>query len=175
MKSRSTPSTAGPALVEDYKTAMRHVVSPVAVVTWRHAERWEGMTVTAICSATTEPPTLVVCIRADKPAADGIREAGRFAVNFLSDEQADIARRFSSHPQTGPETGADAFDPAHWRRGENGAPVLEKAVSRFDCTVEHAFAQGSHVVFLGRVTALGTAPGASLLYRDGFFRRLSPE
>ena len=160
-----------PVSVDDYKQAMRHVVSPVAVVTWLHADTPEGLTVTAICSATTEPPTLVVCIRGDKPAAERIRQAGHFAVSFLSDEQAEIARRFSSHP--GDET--EAFDPALWSTGPSGAPRLDKAISRFDCAVEQAFDQGSHTVFLGRVTDLGTAPGASLLYRDGFFRRLSPE
>lgn len=157
--------------VDDYKNAMRHVVSPVAVVTWSHEGRPEGLTVTAICSATTEPPTLVVCIRGDKPASERIRHAGRFAVNFVSDEQAEIARRFSSHPGHSGE----AFDPSLWSTGTSGAPVLSKAVSRFDCVVEQAFDQGSHTVFLGRVTDLGTAPGASLLYRDGFFRRLTSE
>lgn len=157
--------------VDEYKNAMRHVVSPVAVVTWTHAGVPEGLTVTAICSATTEPPTLVVCIRGDKTAAERIREAGRFAVNFLSDEQAEIARRFSSHP--GEER--EAFAPALWTTGASGAPVLDRAVSRFDCAVEAAFEQGSHWVFLGRVIDLGTAPGASLLYRDGFFRRLGTE
>ena len=57
----------------------------------------------------------------------------------------------------------------------SGAPVLDRAVARFDCAVEAAFEQGSHWVFLGRVIDLGTAPGASLLYRDGFFRRLGTE
>lgn len=157
--------------VDDYKTAMRHVVSPVAVVTYRHADAWEGMTVTAICSATTEPPTLVVCIRNDRPAAERIRTAGAFVVNFLSDEQADIARRFSSTPLDD----RGAFDLGAWEEGQSGAPMLDGAVSRFDCVVAQAFTQGSHTVFLGSVVGLRIAPGANLLYRDGFFRRLTAE
>lgn len=157
--------------VEDYKTAMRHVVSPVAVVTYPQGKGWEGLTVTAICSATTEPPTLVVCIRRDKPAAERIRQAGVFAVNFLSDEQAGIARRFSSTPLDD----RGAFDLGSWSAGQGGAPLLDGAVSRFDCSVAQVFEQGSHLVFLGSVVALRTAPGANLLYRDGFFRRLIAE
>jgi len=157
--------------VDEYKTAMRHVVSPVAVVTYPHRKSWEGMTVTAICSATTEPPTLVVCIRNDKPAAERIRQAGVFAVNFLSDEQADIARRFSSTPLDD----RGAFDRGEWTQGQSGAPLLGGAVSQFECVVAQAFEQGSHLVFLGSVVGLRIAPGANLLYRDGFFRRLISE
>ncbi|WP_370206236.1 flavin reductase family protein [Pararhodobacter marinus] len=175
MTRRSDPGAGktGPdaVSVDDYKTAMRHVVSPVVVVTWLHDGKPEGLTITAICSATTEPPTLVVCLRGDKPAAERMRAAGRFGVNFLSDEQPDIARRFSSNPGHDGE----AFDPGLWTITPGGVPLLDRAVSRFDCVIEQAFEQGSHVVFLGRVTDLAMAPGASLLYRDGFFRRLGTE
>ena len=61
--------------VEEYKNAMRHVATSVAVVTYRDDDGWKGQTTTAICSATTEPPTLVVCIRNDKPAAARIRDS----------------------------------------------------------------------------------------------------
>ena len=157
--------------VDEYKNAMRHVVSPVAVVTYRHEAGWGGMTVTAICSATTEPPTLVVCLRNDKPAARRIREAGSFAVSYLTDEQAEIARCFSSPPNEG----RDAFAADQWSEGQCGAPVLAGAVSSFECSVAGAIDQGCHTVFLGQVQSLRMGPGASLLYRDGFFRRLNGE
>ena len=84
------------APVEDYKTAMRHVVSPVAVVTWRHAGGRAGMTLTAICSATTDPPTLVVCIRADNAGSCVCCKIGYsdFAVNV----QGTISSRYRVWP-----------------------------------------------------------------------------
>ncbi len=48
--------------VETYKTAMRGVVSPVAVITTSDGAERSGLTATAICSATTEPPSVLVCI-----------------------------------------------------------------------------------------------------------------
>lgn len=169
MAVETAPPPAAP--VEDYKTAMRHVVSPVAIVTWRHAGSRAGMTVTAICSATTDPPTLVVCLRNDRPAAAQIRGAGTLCVNFLSDEQAEIARRFSASAGWGD----GAFDAAHWGTGALGDPALQGAVSSFDCTVARAFDQGAHTVILASVAALRMGAGSGLLYRDGFLRRLSPE
>jgi len=150
---------------------MRHVASAVAVVTFRDGEGWAGLITTAICSATTEPPTLVVCIRNDTPAATLIRAAGVFAVNFLTDEQAEIARRFSTSTQTE----GQPFDAGDWAEGRTGAPVLDGAVSSFECKLEQAFGHGSHDIFLGLVQGLRTAPGENLLYRDGFFRRLFSE
>ncbi|WP_333826707.1 flavin reductase family protein [Pararhodobacter sp.] len=158
-------------LVDEYKNAMRHVATSVAVVTYRDDDGWKGQTTTAICSATTEPPTLVVCIRNDKPAAARIRAAGGFAVNYLTDEQAEIARRFST--STGTE--GSPFDTGAWAEGASGAPVLAGAVASFDCRLERAFEHGSHNLLLGHVLKLQMAPGENLLYRDGFFRRLLAE
>lgn len=169
MAVETAPPPAAP--VEDYKTAMRHVVSPVAIVTWRHAGARAGMTVTAICSATTDPPTLVVCLRNDRPAAAQIRGAGTLCVNFLSDEQADIARRFSASAGAG----EGAFDPALWAPGSLGDPALAGAVSSFDCRIARSFDQGAHCLILAPVAALRMGPGSGLLYRDGFLRRLSPD
>lgn len=157
--------------VDEYKNAMRHVASAVALVTFRDAAGWAGLTTTAICSATTEPPTLVICIRKDLPAAARIRAAGVFAVNFLTDAQADIARRFSASTRI--EGGP--FDTGDWSEGANGAPVLAGAVSSFECRIERAFEHGSHDLLLGLVQNLKMAPGENLLYRDGFFRRLFTE
>jgi flavin reductase len=161
--------TAAP--VEDYKSAMRHVVSPVAVVTWFHDGARAGLTLTAICSATTDPPTLVVCIRSDTEAARQIRAGRRLCVNFLNDEQAETARRFSASA----DLGEGAFDPSLWGTGALGDPALAGAISSFDCTVGRVFDEGVHCVILAPVVALRISAGSGLLYRDGFLRRLNPE
>lgn len=159
------------APVEDYKTAMRHVVSPVAVVTWRHGGARAGMTLTAICSATTDPPTLVVCLRKDRPAAAQIRASGTLCVNFLSDEQAEIARRFSASAGGGER----AFDPALWAPGSLGDPALAGAISSLDCRVARSLDEGAHCVIFAPVAALRVGAGSGLLYRDGFLRRLGQD
>ncbi|MCC5969060.1 MAG: flavin reductase [Pararhodobacter sp.] len=163
----------GPAAisVDEYKNAMRHVASAVALLTFRDQAGWAGLTTTAICSATTEPPTLVVCVRRDLPVASRLRAAGVFAVNFLTDAQADIARRFSTSSQIE----CNPFDTGDWSEGATGAPVLAGAVSSFECRIERAFEHGSHDLLLGLVQDLKMAPGENLLYRDGFFRRLLTE
>lgn len=163
--------TQNAALLEDaYKHAMRRVVSPVAVVTFPTAGRPGGLTCTAICSATTQPPTLITCVNRKIPASASMIEAGTFTVNFLKDDQSDIARRFSQA-----ETSEDPFSVGHWSVNAAGAPVLLGAASTFDCMVERIEEVGGHYVFFGAVAAVQSCDGTGLLYRDGFFRRLAIE
>lgn len=160
------------AVSEDqYKHAMRRVVSPVAVVTACHGETCNGLTATAICSATTEPPTVVVCVNRQARALGLIEASGAFAVNFLSDLQSDLARRFSTHGLAGEER----FALGTWTSLETGAPVLDASVSSFDCRLDGVVAQGTHQILFGRVVAVTSTEHDALLYRDGFFRRVAPE
>ncbi len=155
----------------EYRLAMRRVISPVAVITAAHEGERNGLTVTAICSATTEPPTLLVCINNEARALRLIEKSGTFAVNFLSDEQSELARVFSTRGLAGEAR----LQLGSWKTLETGAPVLSDSVSAFDCVVARTISCGTHQAVLGRVVALSTTDDNTLLYRDGFFRRIAPE
>ncbi|WP_169052720.1 flavin reductase family protein [Pseudooceanicola onchidii] len=155
----------------EYKYAMRRVVSPVAVITARSGTARNGLTATAICSATTEPPTVVVCVNRQARALRLIEESGTFAVNFLSEQQSDLARTFSTHGLEG-ET---RLGSASWTTLKTGVPILASSVSSFDCVLEKSLTHGTHEVLFGRVVAVTSTESNALLYRDGFFRRIAPE
>ena len=157
-------------LIEAYKHAMRHVVSPVAVITYATEAGRGGMTSTAICSATTTPPALVVCLNRNAETRDAVAAAGAFAVNFLTDEQSEIARQFSTSAAR-----QDQFSVGYWSAGALGVPVLEGTNASFECRVESIMEQGAHTIFIGAVERVETSDGSGLLYRDGFFRRVAPE
>ena len=156
---------------ESYKYAMRRVVSPVAVITANADGERNGLTATAVCSATTEPPTILICIQRDAKAIGLIERSRTFAVNFLNDTQSDVARAFSTRQLAGEarlKTGS-------WKTMATGAPVLESAISVFDCELDRSIACGSHEILFGRVVAVTSGEDSALLYRDGFFRRVAPE
>jgi flavin reductase len=159
-----------PVTSEGYRLAMRQVASPVAVIAAQRGGERNGLTATAVCSASADPPILVVCIHRSASAHDLIAESGAFSVNFLSEQQTGIARLFST-PKLDPQA---RFAEGVWTEAQSGAPLLEGALSAFDC--ETLMTQGfdSHTVFFGRVCALESPGGAALLYRDGYFRRLEP-
>lgn len=154
-----------------FRFVMRQVASPVSVIAAQVGERRGGLTATAVCSATADPPTILVCINRTASAGILIAEAAAFSVNFLSDEQTALARLFST-----PGLESDVrFAGGTWTRAVTGAPLLRGAVGAFDCRVVETVPCGSHQIFLGRVVAAEARDGDPLLYRDGFFRKIAGE
>jgi flavin reductase len=152
----------------DFKTAMRQVTSPVAIVTASVGRKRNGLSVTAICAVTANPPTILVCINRDAPAEQLVAESGAFAVNFLTEEQHQFARLFS-----GSKKGQEQrFDEKVWGSLVTGAPVLDGCVASLDCRVDGQQDVGTHRVYFGRVVASNSLDQAGLLYRDGLFRKL---
>lgn len=153
----------------EFKTAMRQVTSFVSVVTARSGKLRNGLTATSVCSVTTEPPTMLVCVNRKSRADSIIAESGAFAINVLADQQHKIARLFST-TQIEPE---ERFAEGRWIAMTTGAPVLAGAVASFDCQLESRVWSGSHHVYFGRVVAVASFDQQALLYRDGVFRRLA--
>ena len=156
---------------DEYKHAMRRVVSPVAVITAQSGSQRNGLTATAICSVTTAPPTIMVCVNLRATVLSLIRDSGAFAVNFLSEQQSDLARAFSTHGLEGEAR----LGSGKWSSLKTGAPVLEESVSCFDCVLDQSIAYGTHEILFGRVVAVTSTECNALLYRDRFFRRVAPE
>ena len=155
--------------VADFKAANRQVASSVAIVTARHGGVRNGLTATAVCSVTADPPTMLVCVNRGASAETLIEASNAFAINFLGDDQHRVARLFSTS-KLAPE---ERFAEGRWITQETGSPVLEGAVATFDCVVEQRLLTGSHHVYIGRVVAVTSIDHDSLVYRDGQFRRLA--
>jgi flavin reductase len=154
-----------------FKFAMRHVTSPVAIVAAQKGDKRGGLTATAICSVTADPPTVLICINRTSSAGALIAECGAFSVNYLADEQTVLARLFST-PRLSNEA---RFAAGHWKRSVTGAPILKGAICSFDCRVTEAVDSGTHQIFFGQVVAAEVGAGSPLLYRDGYFRRIANE
>jgi flavin reductase len=165
---KSLPKQESAVSADDFRVAMRQVASPVAIITTAHRGQRAGLTATAICSATTDPPTILVCVNQSARTEAVIAASGRLVVNFLSEDQHEIARLFSTSKL---ET-EKRFSAGEWIEIATGAPVLKGSLASFDCIVESVVRCGTHSIYVSRVEALETNDGSPLLYRDGYFRRL---
>jgi flavin reductase len=152
----------------DFKIGMRQVASSVAIVTSRIGDIRNGLTATAVCSVSAEPPTMLACINRNASAEAIIAESGKFAINFLAEDQHEIARLFSKSKLAADQR----FGEGHWLSMVTGAPILEGAVASFDCEVEERIPAASHHIYIGRVVAVASTCQSALLYRDGLFRKL---
>lgn len=157
-----------PASVEDVRTALRQVTSAVAVVTSGDEDERNGLTATAFCSVTFDPPTVLICVNKSAGADAVMRKTGCFAVNVLTDMQEDVARRFS----TSKLDANRRFGTGEWETLVTGAPVLADSAASFDCRIVDRHSYTSHDVIIGHVVAVRSRQADNLLYHDGAFRRM---
>jgi flavin reductase (DIM6/NTAB) family NADH-FMN oxidoreductase RutF len=166
-------SKPGPSLSpvdpSDYVNAIAQHVSSVCVVTTEVGGERFGLTATAVSSVSADPPRLLVCVNKSGLTHDKIREAGRFAVNVLSEEQDNLAMVFAGMGGAV----ADRFQTGDWTAMNTGAPVLVGAVAAFDCLLGETSDQASHTILFGDVVATANRTGVdALLYGGRRFRQL---
>ena len=152
---------------EMFKEAMRRLAAGVTIVTTRHGAVRGGLTATAVCSLSVDPPQLLVCINRSAAAHTLIAEGENLCVNLLAHRHRSLAARFAG--QTG-ILGSDRFEMGRWGRLKTGAPVLEDALASFDCVVTEKVAASTHTIFIGRVVDVHLrANGRPLLYAGGAY------
>jgi flavin reductase (DIM6/NTAB) family NADH-FMN oxidoreductase RutF len=151
---------------------MRHLAGAVTVIATGQPGHRSGLTATAVCSLSDDPPALLVCVNRTASAHDLIAAHRMFSVNLLASGQEDVAARFAGR---GGLRGDARFDDAVWHVLKSGAPVLRTALAAFDCEVSETLATATHTVFIGRVVGATASETADpLLYLRGGFRHVSP-
>jgi flavin reductase len=153
---------------ERYRDAMRRVPAAVTIVTSLFDGEANGLTATAVCSVTADPPQVLVCVNCQATAQALIARSRRFVVNFLSEEHEERARRFSQ-----PKLPAqDRFAGISWVVLSTGSPAMADAIVALDCSVNKDMICGTHAIYVADVVDVRVANAAPLLYRAGEFCRL---
>ena len=80
---------------ESHRYGMRHFAIGVSIITARHGESRAGLTATAVCSVTADPPRLVVFVNKNVVANDVVLNSGALCVNVLAGDQEDVAKAFA--------------------------------------------------------------------------------
>ncbi len=160
------PAAAHP---DDFRGVLASWASGVAVVATRHDGLVYGITVSSFASLSLDPLLVLVCLRNTNRLARMIRDAGRFAISILADEQADVARWFS-------ESGREPI-PAFPQFGTidtpTGSPIIDGAIAHLDCELEREVPGGDHSIVVGRVVGAASDPARRpLLYFRRAYRTL---
>lgn len=150
---------------EAFRRAMRKVPSAVTVVTAEHGGRRRGLTATAVCSVSADPPQVLACVNRVGRAHACIEQAQAFAINYLSDGQVPVAQAFSRQADD-PD---DRFAAEDWASGAQGVPLLRDALVSFACRVVQSLDCGSHTIFVGEILEIRQRDQRSLLYKSGEF------
>lgn len=161
--------TGEPAAVtvhtDAFIAAMRQLAAGVALVTTTDGDRRLGLTATAVCSVSAEPPQILVCVNRGAEAHDPLLSSGIFAVSLLGSAHRELADRFAGRDGV---IGQDRFLRGRWGILHTGAPVLEDGLAAFDCRVVDHLTAGTHSVLIGKVEAVRLGEGAApMVYHDG--------
>lgn len=158
------PRAAGSAA---FKLGMRSLVGAVSVVAVQgHEGAVAGLTATAVCSLSADPPSLLVCVNRSASLAPALKQDAEFSVNVLTEDQIDVAQAFGGQKQV---RGTGRFVYGSWSRSEHDVPLLGGARVSFECVVGQVMDYGSHHVVIGRVIDVhpGRRDARPLLYGDG--------
>jgi flavin reductase (DIM6/NTAB) family NADH-FMN oxidoreductase RutF len=152
---------------DEFRSALGNFASGVTVVTTTDAAgKMHGITVSAFCSVSLEPPLVLICIEKTTASHYAFEESEIFVVNILSEAQADVSEQFAApHP--------DKFDGVAFEIGRLGAPVLSHALVNLECRLRHSLNGGDHSIFVGEVDSVRLNDGQPLLYFRGDYRKLA--
>ncbi|MFF2775583.1 flavin reductase family protein [Streptomyces sp. NPDC058052] len=150
------------------RRALYHLAAPVAVLTVRHGDVLHGTTVSTVSTVSREPLLLGASLRRGSQFAELAAAAGRYAVNVLAGDQADLARYFAdgSRPEGAAQFAGLAWEPGPYAQ----APLLDGALAHYTCRLFGATPLGGQEVLIGHVTHAVVGEGDPLLsYAGGLF------
>ncbi|MGB3279318.1 MAG: flavin reductase family protein [Pseudorhodobacter sp.] len=116
-----------------------------------------GFTANSFTSVSIDPPLVLVCLANSSQNYDALVAAPGFAVNILAETQIAVSNTFARKVD-------DRFASVAWRKGPNGAPILNGVSAWFDCRMFKTVDAGDHVILIGEVMAFDQTATPGLGY-----------
>ncbi|MFL5616760.1 MAG: flavin reductase family protein [Gemmatimonadaceae bacterium] len=150
-----------------FRSVLGRFASGITVVTTRDAEQRDvGMTVSAFCSVSLDPPLVQVCVDHAASLYAALVVSARYGVSILAAEQEALSRRFATAEST------RRFDGIGYRRGESGVILLDDALAHLECRIVASHDVGDHTMFVGEVESATARSARPLLYYRGGYAQL---
>jgi len=156
-----------PVTSDEFRAALSRFPSGVTVVTTRDADgRFHGITVSAFCSVSLEPPWVLICVEKSTGSHIALESSKLFVVNILSAGQRDISERFASLIE-------NKFEGLDFETTIDGLPVLLGCIATLECRVTASHDGGDHSIFVGEIAKATAVDGDPILYFRGDYRAIS--
>jgi flavin reductase (DIM6/NTAB) family NADH-FMN oxidoreductase RutF len=155
---------------EELRSALGLLPTGVTIVSTPGPEGPAGATANAVTSLSLDPPLMLAALDRGSRTLAALQEVGRFGVNVLRGEHAELARAFS-----GPFTHAERWSDVAWGV-RHGVPVLDEALAWVACELRESLDGGDHVILVGDVVGLGAnGDGEPLVFHQGSYRALGDQ
>ena len=152
----------------DLRVALGRFPTGVAVITALDAEGVAiGLTVSSFNTVSLEPPLVVWSLQLSSRHLPTFDTTRSYAINILSQSQAEVSNRFASSLE-------HAFDEVAWAPGLSGVPLLAGCCAWFEVDNFQQLDGGDHRLYLGKVRRFAADPSPiPLVFHDGDYARLS--
>jgi flavin reductase (DIM6/NTAB) family NADH-FMN oxidoreductase RutF len=153
----------------ELRNIMGHFITGVTVITTRDIEgKPFGLTANAFSSLSLDPPLVLICVDKKVDCYACFEGSQVFAVNFLSEEQEHLSRRFATK-------GIEKFEGIPYKTGPCGVPLLEGAMGYIECKLINGYDGGDHTIYVGEVLDAAASGERPLLFFKGKYYRLPQE
>jgi 3-hydroxy-9,10-secoandrosta-1,3,5(10)-triene-9,17-dione monooxygenase reductase component len=163
----SHPSTVIEPL--SLREALGHYASGITVIASHIDGEPVGFTCQSFYSVSMSPPLVSFSVMSSSASYPKIRQAGRFTVNILSEQQAEISKQFARR-------GTDKWNGIEWQASPLGNPIIAGSLHWLDCEIYAEHVAGDHLIVVGEVKALNLQEAAAvqpLLYFKGQYRNIA--
>ena len=152
---------------------MSQLAAGVVMVTTLVDDRPWGLTMSACCSISMEPPLLMVAPARETVTARSIETSGRFGVSILGAGLIEVARFGAA--RGAPKFVADFCVPGPGGSEVSRTPVVAGSLAHIDCEVSESVLAGDHMVYIGLVRrVIVDISDVPLVYHDRDYHRLRP-
>jgi 3-hydroxy-9,10-secoandrosta-1,3,5(10)-triene-9,17-dione monooxygenase reductase component len=145
------------------RSVLGHFASGVTVVTAMAPDGPIGFTCQSFSSLSLDPPLVAFAPARTSSTWPRLRQAGRFCVNVLADDQSDLSQAFA-------RSGTDKYAGVSWSPSPHGSPMLDGVVAWIDSELWAEYDGGDHTIVVARVLDLGAdATRSPLVFHRGSY------
>ena len=137
---------------EEFRHALAHWSTGVAVLSCRVDGLPYAMTATSLVSVSLQPPLVLVSIGRESRFHEPVTRAGSWAASILAGDQGHLGRRFAQRGRSY-ETQFDGIAAAD--APFSGAPVLDGCLAWLDCRTVALHEAGDHTIVVAEVAHTG--------------------
>lgn len=151
---------------QELRRVMGHFATGVTVITTvDKSGAPNGLTANAFMSLSLDPPLILISVDKKATCYACFEMQNGFTVNFLSEGQEEISRRFATK-------GADKFAGLQWHPGQNGAAIIEHTLGHIECKISQCHDGGDHTIVIGEILDVHAIGERPLLFFKGKYQRL---
>jgi len=145
----------------EFRNALGQFGTGVTIVTTADNATPVGITVNSFASVSLDPALVLWSPAKSSYRFDQFESAQHYAIHVLDHSQAELASQFARD--------ARSFEHCDWHWSDNGVPLIDNTVARFECMRISSHDGGDHAIVVGKVLRAANFGGNPLMFVGGEF------